>query len=311
MRAPHALASSASAPPVGHPPDDELTAAAADGQAACAVWWRRTPALDGQRVGTIGRYRADSAESGTAVLTAACNLLMRRGCTLAVGPMDGSTWHRYRLVTAAGARPPFFLEPDTPLEWVHHFMAAGFAPFAHFYSAITPSLDRLELPSEAEFTSIAFRPLDLNDYEAEMQRIYCLSLECFRENLLFSPIAWEEFASLYGPLKPHLREGFSWVAASAGTPVGLVFALPDLLQARRGDPVDTVVLKTLVTRPELRGQGLGHALVVRCLSAARERGYRHVVFALIREGNPSGRIGARYGRPMRSYTLFARELDRP
>jgi len=44
---------------------------------------------------------------------------------------------------------------------------------------------------------------------------------------------------------------------------------------------------------------------------ARQLGYRHVIFALIREGNPSGRIIAPYAQPIRSYALFARELEHP
>ena len=35
----------------------------------------------------------------------------------AVGPLDGSTWRRYRLVTERGVEPPFFMEPDNPDDW--------------------------------------------------------------------------------------------------------------------------------------------------------------------------------------------------
>jgi hypothetical protein len=43
---------------------------------------------------------------------------------------------------------------------------------------------------------------------------------------------------------------------------------------------------------------------------AASAGYSHVIHALIREGNPSGRISAHYAHPIRSYTLFAKELVR-
>ena len=52
----------------------------------------------------------------------------------------------------------------------------------------------------------------------------------------------------------------------------------------------------------------------RCAASreARQRGYRHVIFALIRAGNVSGRIIAPYAPPdARSYALFARELEHP
>ena len=97
----------------------------------------------GRPVGLVGRYRADSKASGAAMLSAACRLLAGRGCKLAVGPMDGSTWRRYRLVTETGSRLPFFLEPDNPPEWPAHFAAAGFVPLARYDSAMTSSLDGL------------------------------------------------------------------------------------------------------------------------------------------------------------------------
>jgi ribosomal protein S18 acetylase RimI-like enzyme len=71
-----------------------------------------------------------------------------------------------------------------------------------------------------------------------------------------------------------------------------------------------VVLKTLAVAPAFRGVGLGHELVAACQSAAAGRGFLHVIHALIREGNPSGRISAHFARPIRSYALFAKELVR-
>jgi GNAT superfamily N-acetyltransferase len=314
VRARGIIESAAAARAEGLAPGDEVWAESRDDgtNAACAVWWRGTPPLAGHRVGLVGHYRAGSEATGAAVLSEACRLLAGRGCTLAVGPMDGSTWHRYRLVTDPGTRPPFFLEPDTPPEWPGHFTAAGFKPLATYYSAMTPPLDRLTLPQGLPAgAGIVLRPLDLDDYESEMRRLHGLSLACFRENLLFTPIGWAEFAALYRPLRPHLRNGLSWIAESGRATAGFAFGVPDLLQARREGTVDTVILKTLATRPDLRGNGLGHALAARCLRAAMKRGYRHLIFALIREGNPSGRIVARYARPIRSYLLFARELGTP
>jgi predicted N-acetyltransferase YhbS len=310
MRAPIAIERASPARSLPRGPDEELSAGTGGEQAACAVWWRRTPIHAARPVGLVGRFRADSEATGAAVLSEACRLLAGRGCELAVGPIDGSTWRRYRLVTETGSRPPFFLEPDNPPEWAAHFAAAGFAPLARYYSAMTSALDGLAVtPGPPLVGGIALRPLDLGDYESEMQRIYRLSLECFRENLLFTPIGWEEFAELYRPLRPHLQEGLSWVAESGGAPAGFVFGVPDLLQAGRGAAADTVILKTLATRPDLRGRGLGHALTLRFLVGARQLGYRHVIFALIRAGNPSGRIIAPYSLPIRAYTLFARELE--
>jgi GNAT superfamily N-acetyltransferase len=87
-----------------------------------------------------------------------------------------------------------------------------------------------------------------------------------------------------------------------------VFAIPDILQAQRGEDIDTVVVKTVAVAPDFRGIGLGHALVAACQQSAHGLGYRHVIHALIRAGNVSARISAHYARPIRSYAVFAKEL---
>jgi GNAT superfamily N-acetyltransferase len=137
-----------------------------------------------------------------------------------------------------------------------------------------------------------------------------MCVESFKDNLLFTPIPEEAFVSMHRPLRPYLIPGLSWVAEARKTAIGFVFALPDILQARRGETINTVVLKTLAVAPEFRGIGLGQALVEVCQLAAAGRGFRYAIHALIREGNPSGRISAHFARPIRSYTLFAKELVR-
>jgi GNAT superfamily N-acetyltransferase len=282
-------------------------------RARCSLWWRSAPPLPGHRPGVIGHYAAASATAGAALLKAACRELGARGCTVAVGPMDGNTWRNYRLVTCASPRPAFYLEPGFPPAWAGHFAFSGFSPLASYFSAMTGRLED-SAPPVADHRrrlterGILLRPLNLRRLEAELRLIYPLCLASFRDNLLFTPISEETFISLHQPLRPYLVPGLSWVAEFEGRAVGLAFAIPDLLQERRGEAMDTLVLKTLAVAPEFRRLGLGHALVAACHSAAAGRGFRHAIHALIREGNPSGRISAHFARPIRSYALFAKEL---
>jgi len=250
------------------------------------------------------------------LLKAACRNLAARGCNVAVGPMDGSTWRSYRLVTRSSPRPTFFLEPDFPPGWAGHFELSGFKPLARYFSAMTgrledPPLTAPDLRGRFTGLGIILRPLELKRFEEELCRIYPLCLEGFKDNLLFTPLSEEAFVSMHQPLGRYLVHGLSWVAELKKTAVGFVFGLPDILQARRGERVDTVVLKTLAVAPRFRGVGLGHALAAAGKSAAVSYGHRYVIYALIREGNPSERISAHYARSIRSYALFAKELVQP
>jgi GNAT superfamily N-acetyltransferase len=281
--------------------------------ARCSLWWRSAPPLHGHRPGVIGHYAAVSSAAGSALLAAACRDLTGRGCTLAVGPMDGSTWRSHRLITCSSPRPAFFLEPDLPQHWAGHFEISGFQPLASYFSALSGCLGDLS-PSTPEHSSrltrhgIRLRPLELENFDGEVRRIFPLSLESFKDNLLFSPITEEEFLSIYRPLRPFFVPGLCWVAEHRQTSIGFVFAIPDILQAQRGEDIDTVVVKTVAVAPDFRGIGLGHALVAACQQSAHGLGYRHVIHALIRAGNVSARISAHYARPIRSYAVFSKEL---
>jgi GNAT superfamily N-acetyltransferase len=274
------------------------------------LWWNQLPSHPGHRLGAIGHYFATAPAAGEALLNAACSRLAAEGCTLAVGPMDGSTWQRYRLVTERGSEPPFFLEPDNPDDWPGHFLAAGFAPLAHYHSALTTDLGTRD-PRSAETAQrladrgIAVRPVDLADFAGELRRLHALSLVCFADNFLFTPITLEGFVAQYAPVRPFLRSELILLAEREGELVGFMFAVPDLLQAKRGLPIDTAIAKTIAVHPNYAGVGLGSYLLDRIHQAMHECGYRRAIHALFHEDNRSGRMSRRTAGVMRRYTLFA------
>lgn len=290
--------------------------------ARCSLWWRDTPSLPslpGRRIGLIGHYAADTPAAAARLLDHACDELAARGCALAVGPVDGSTHRRYRLLSWRGAEPPFFLEPDNPDGWPDHFAAHGFAPLAHYYSSLAEGLGRRDPrvgPATRRLAAhgVAIRPLDAGRYIGELRAIHRVAAESFRDNVLYSPLDEEEFVARHRPLEPLLRPELALIAERGGEPVGFLFAVPDYLQARRGDLIDTVVIKTVAVRREheglaLRGEGLGGLLVARLLKVAHEGGYSRAIGALMREDNVSRRISARYDeRVIRRYTLYRKEL---
>jgi GNAT superfamily N-acetyltransferase len=288
----------------------------ADGEevaARCAVWWQNTPPHAGHRLGLVGHYFATTAEAGVEALRLACAELAARACTLAVGPMDGSTWQRYRLITERRDEPVFFLEPDNPDDWPGHFAGAGFTPLAQYYSAVNDDLERADprVPAVAarwESERVTFRPLDPDRFEDELCRIHALSLESFEGNFLYTRLGEEEFVGQYRGLRPHVVPELVLLAERDGLLVGYLFAVPDLLQARRGQPVDTVIAKTMAVHPGCGGGGLGTLLMARTHEAARRLGYRRVIHALMHQANPSRKISGHGARLIRRYTLFARPL---
>jgi GNAT superfamily N-acetyltransferase len=279
----------------------------------CSLWWRQTPLCSGQRLGAIGHYAVRDNAAARTLLRHACEQLGAHGCTLAVAPMDGTTWRRYRFVVERGSELAFFLEPDNPDGWPADFLTEGFTPLARYTSALNPDLTRADNRAEHAAANLAgrgirIRALDPGTMERELHRIYALSAISFRNNFLYSCIAEEEFTDQYRQILPHVRHELVLLAEEDGELVGFLFALPDLLQARRGERVDTIIFKTIAVLPARSHAGLGSLLVDRGHAVARDLGYRRAIHALMHEENNSRNISSRTARTMRRYALFARSL---
>jgi GNAT superfamily N-acetyltransferase len=227
--------------------------------------------------------------------------------------MDGTTWRGYRLIVDRGVEPPFFLEPDNPGEWPGHWAHAGFAPMATYASAMNDNLTFEDPRTGATLdrlskVGITIRTLDALHPDTELQRIFRLSLSAFSRNVLYTPITDAEFLGQYRALLPHVRPELVLLAEKEDALVGFMFAIPDLLRARRGVPIDTVILKTVAVDPAMRSMGLGGALMDLVQRSARELGFRRAIHALTHETNVSRRISGRSARTIRRYALFSRQL---
>ncbi|NJL21693.1 MAG: hypothetical protein HC895_14125, partial [Leptolyngbyaceae cyanobacterium SM1_3_5] len=162
--------------------------------ARCSLWWRKVP-LD--RAGLIGHYDAIDRSAAEQLLSHACSELATNGCNLAIAPIDGNTWRRYRAICDRNSEPLFFLEPDNPPEWCEQFQAAGFGAITHYYSALNSDLSqqdsRLDTIAARFADRIQIRSIDLDRLEAELEAIYQLSRISFQHNFLYTPIDRAEF----------------------------------------------------------------------------------------------------------------------
>jgi GNAT superfamily N-acetyltransferase len=281
--------------------------------ARCSLWWRETPPMEGHRLGFIGHYAAHERGPAAQILRLACARLAEEGCSLAVAPIDGNTWQRYRLLTERGPEPLFFLEPDNPDDWPGQLTGNGFAPLAEYYSAVNTDLGQDhtghdEIARQVAGRGITIRSVDLDRFADELRALYALSAVSFRDNFLYTPIGEDDFVAQYRGIRPYVKPELVLLAERSGELVGFLFNVPDMLQAQRGQPIDTVIFKTMAVDPAHRDLGLGRLLIARGHLAARELGFRRAVHALMYENNRSRRISGHTARVIRRYTLFARPL---
>jgi GNAT superfamily N-acetyltransferase len=229
--------------------------------------------------------------------------LWEAGCGPIVGPMDGDTWHRYRLNVGPFEEPPFLLEPYNPPYYERLWTANGFAELERYYSKRVEAaavVDYLEPRKQAALAAgYRLRPLDGQRFREELRTIYELSRRIFARNFLYTEISEEEFYQLYAGAKPILDADLVWLArSSVGEDVGFLFAYPD----RKATAVD---FKTLGVLPEHRRAGVAALLFHEGHRQALVKGYGQANHCLIKEGNPSGDLDGGAGRVMRRYCLYA------
>jgi hypothetical protein len=282
-------------------------------RARCSIWWRDTANVNGSTTGAIGHYAATDAHYGEAVLHHAMRELKNRRCDLAVGPLDGNTWRRYRFITERGSARPFFLEPDNPDEWPLHFTGLGFAPLAHYVSEINPDMANRQpelgsLRQKFADLGVQIKPIDVEDPLDDMAGIYGVVCESFKDAFMYTTLDVESYCSMYEPLLEKVDPGLMLVAKHDDEVVGFIIAPPDFLQLSYQHTMDAIVLKTVAVLPRKEYSGLGRVLIVDVLNNAIDMGFTTAISALMHVKNRSQKISSDCAGPMRAYTLFARKL---
>lgn len=281
--------------------------------ARCSLWWDVVPPMANEKPGIIGHFEAVSREAGRFLLEQAVERLRQQACTLAVGPMDGNTWRRYRVLTVRGNEPAFFMEPDNPDFWPEMFEVANFVPLATYASSLVNDLSRRDprtgrARERLEREGVRIRNLDPEHFEDDLRRIYQVSVRSFTGNFLYTEISENSFLAQYLPYKDKILPELVYLAEHEGRPVGYLFALPDYAEALRGLPIRTVIGKTLAVVSGRRYGGLGAVMVGRLHERALALGYSRLIHALQHEANQVRNMSGFFGEVMRRYTLYSRRL---
>ncbi|MFC3690668.1 hypothetical protein ACFOWB_00415 [Chenggangzhangella methanolivorans] len=273
------------------------------GGAACTVF------LDGPKWGetataTIGRFRCPSAEAGRALIEQAVAKISEAGVTAVLGPMDGDTWHAYRLVAESDGSPPFLMEPASGPHDREAFTAAGFAPVSAYVSTRGTLDEAIGDGLPAALEGVAVTQWDGSNPDGFVRRLYAMSAGAFERNAFFKPLDLEGFLELYAPIIPAVDPRFVLFAHDQrGDLVGFLFAIPNRLE---GPMAKTIIVKTYASMR----RGVGRVLLDHVHRLAREAGFSDFIHALMHVDNVSlDRSQKHAGKVFRRYELMARRLD--
>jgi hypothetical protein len=270
--------------------------------AACTIY-RDAPSWDGLRTAAVGRFRCEAAEAGRKLLDQVAATLASEGFEALIGPMDGDTWHSYRVVTESDGSPTFLMEPTSGACDGAAFAKAGFEPLSHYVSTRT-TLDAAIGPEIAQVPGVSVTAWDGRDAGGLVAQLYAMSAAAFANNAFFKPLDQAGFLELYEPVMPLVDPRFVLFARDeAGALVGFLFGMPNRLE---GAAPKSVILKTYASRV----RGVGHVLADQFHRTARDTGFSDAIHALMHVDNISLERSKRYaGEVFRRYALLGRRLN--
>ncbi|MEM9796396.1 MAG: hypothetical protein AAF919_07900 [Pseudomonadota bacterium] len=261
---------------------------------ARATLYLDAPSWDGARSMALGAIKAQNRSVADDLLRAAIDRARALGAEALIGPMEGDTWHSYRLVTESDGRAPFLMEPTSPPHLLPAFAASGFTTIGRYFSAV-----RTLTPGVPDPT---VRPWGGEDPEALFTQVHALSCEAFAGNAFYKPIDRQTFLDMYMPVVPMLVPDLVLFAREGERLTGFLFGIPNYAE---GPGTETVILKTYASL----ARGAGRALATTFHANAAALGHKTAIHALIHDDNTSAERSRQEGAEIfRRYALMGLRL---
>ena len=216
---------------------------------------------------------------------------LNKGYNYIIGPINGSTWKKYR-VTLPSDNPPFLLDNYNKPYYAELFEQCGFETISNYTSSVCKNLDRDysrldKFEKIFEQKGVKIRKFDPNNFEADIRKIYEVSIKSFVNNFLYSPIEFDEFYKMYEPVKMFLNPEWVLLAENENNdPIAFIFGFDNLYDRTQ----KSLIIKTLAQIPDYKYKGIGSYLTEFMHKKAYQAGYNKIIHALMHESNVSSNI---------------------
>lgn len=267
------------------------------------VWIEHTPHHAGAPAVSIGACLLEGKGASDFLKDCILHIRKMHPDRPILGPLNGNTWMKHRLIIESNNRPAFLMEPMEPASLNEVFKEAGFEMLSRYSSSVIdlteeqPCFERVEEIVAKQ--GIEIRQIDLENFESDLTKIYELSLAAFSNNFLYTPLPKQAFMQSYISAKDRIDPEFVLLAFKEETLIAFLFCMPDI------NPC-ALILKTLATSPDHRTAGLGTLLVAQAHQRAKEKGYTEAIHALQYESNSAQRISQRFNAvQFRTYGLMS------
>lgn len=279
--------------------------------ARCCLYNNPELLYQGLKSFCIGNFESiDSSTCSNELFRLVAEDARAAGAEYLIGPMNGSTWDTYRL-GLTDRQPIFFLEPFYPAYYRNLFATSGFSPIAHYVSNVDESRDLhneriIALENRFLDKGVRFRNIDLERYEAELEKLHTFCMASFRNNFLFTSISKAAFVEKYIKVKPYIDPQYVIIAEDAQeNTVGFIFCLNNRYDTTKKG----MIIKTMAKHPSVRYGGMGNILASRLKQKALENGYDYIIHAFMIQSNASRALSEYFsGTVRKEYDLYGKDI---
>jgi hypothetical protein len=282
-------------------------------------------------VAMFGFFEAADMAAARALLETVEDWARQRRRTAVRGPLNPSLNESAGLLVDGFDTDPMLLMPHNPPEYGDFLEAAGYAKTKDLYAwlydldrGVEPTMARLA--ARRRLDGITIRPLQLDEFDREVDRLRAIYCGAWEKNWGFVPPTAGEFRRLAKELRPIFDPDCAVCAEVEGRPVACGIAVPDINQALKGTGgrlfplglirllgrrriVDQIRLLILGVLPEYRQFALYPLLIAELHRRVFPR-YRRVEFSWVLEDNRdiNGPLELAGARRYKTYRIYDKAL---
>lgn len=220
------------------------------------------------------------------------------------GPINATAWHQYRVMSFTDNSDFFKSELFCEPYYYEFYKTLQPSKEILYHSGFRESFKFLISVTEPAYRAAIENGLIIDEIEnistEQLQEILDISKVVFKDNWAYTDLSMESFGALYSSQKLSAHLSKIYFLRSGEKILGYLSSLIE------ND--DTLILKTIAVLPEFQGKGLGNALVHKAHRDALEKGYKKIIYALIREDNNIKNFPKEEAVVFRKYSTFEFEI---
>lgn len=195
------------------------------------------------------------------------------------GPVNGTVWHPYRVISETSDEPYFLCEPHSDSQY--HALLSAQSPDRElkYHSAFRKNYDVIIKVTTPSLTALEKEGITISKQELTpklLGELYSLATQIFSNNPGYTDLPAADFENLYKESEDGNSQNLIFLAYKGEDCIGFSYNICCK---------NELIMKTIGVLPEWQEQGLGNALVNVVHKHATENSMDKVIYALIRSDN--------------------------